>query len=45
MDSLLLFYQGLPLILDSEIGKDGILNEKLMKEWLEKVTGQQRWMV
>ena len=30
--------QGLLLILKWEIGKDGILNEELIREWSEKVT-------
>ena len=37
-ESSLHFDQGLLLILKWEIGKDGIVNEKLTKEWSEKVT-------
>ena len=54
---LLNFDQGLLLILKWEIGKDGIVNEELMRGWSEKVTDsaemggqkklqiQQRWVV
>ena len=42
---LLNFDQGFLLILKLEIGKDGIVNEELIKEWSENVTIQQRWMV
>ena len=37
-ECLLNLDQGLLLILNWEIGKDGILNEKLIREWSEKVT-------
>ena len=37
-ESLLNFDQGFLLILKWEIGKDGIVNEELTREWPEKVT-------
>ena len=43
--SLLNFDQGLLLSLKLEVGKDGIVNEELIREWSENVTIQQRWMV
>ena len=37
-ESLLNFDQGLLLILEWKIGKDGIVNEELIREWTERVT-------
>ena len=37
-ESLLNFDQGLLLTLKWEIGKDGIVNEEVTREWSEKVT-------
>ena len=37
-EALLNFDQGLLLISKWEIGKDGIVNEELMREWSENVT-------
>ena len=37
-ESLLNFDQGLLLILKWEIGKDGIVDEELIRKWSEKVT-------
>ena len=36
--SLLNFDHGLSLILKWEIGKDGIVNEEVTREWSEKIT-------
>ena len=37
-EALLNFDQGILLILKWEIGKDGIVNEELIREWSEKGT-------